>query len=75
MVFSNDKELTSSTKDEQKQIETGILNTIAEISDDIEWPEGVTALDIQSIVSQLARSAAQLREKTQRKNEGLDTKD
>lgn len=49
-------------KKEQKKIEIGILKAIADLTDENDWPEGADASDMQSIITQLARSAAHLRE-------------
>ena len=49
-------------KTDQKDIETGILKAIADMTDEDDWPEGADALDVQIIITQLARSAAHLRE-------------
>lgn len=49
-------------KREQKEITDGILKAIAEISEETEWPEGADAFDVQMIITQLARSAAHLRD-------------
>jgi len=49
-------------KEEQREIEKGILKAIADISDENYWPEDADASDIQSIITQLARSAAHLRD-------------
>ncbi len=56
-------------KDEQKEIENGILKAIADISDEDDWPEGADAFDVQSIITQLARSAAHLRDRSVLDNE------
>ncbi|MHA1220794.1 MAG: hypothetical protein ACTSQB_03590 [Candidatus Heimdallarchaeota archaeon] len=49
-------------KEEQRENEKGILKAIADISDENYWPEDADASDIQSIITQLARSAAHLRD-------------
>ncbi|MBD3191960.1 MAG: hypothetical protein GF308_15030 [Candidatus Heimdallarchaeota archaeon] len=46
-----------------KKIEKGILETIAKISDENEWSEGLEGFEVQAIITQLARSAALFREK------------
>ncbi|MBN1329211.1 MAG: hypothetical protein JXA54_07035 [Candidatus Heimdallarchaeota archaeon] len=56
-------------KDEQKEIENGILKAIADFSNEGDWPEGADAFDIQSIITQLARSAAHLRDSNALDNE------
>jgi hypothetical protein len=52
----------SNRKANQKEIETGILKAIADMTNEDDWPEGADALDVQIIITQLARSAAHLRE-------------
>lgn len=59
-------ETLSNSKDDskkvQKEIETGILKAIADISNEEYWPDGADAYDVQLIITQLARSAAHLRD-------------
>ncbi len=49
-------------KKEQKEIENGILKAIADFTDENDWPEGSDASEMQLLITQLARSAAHLRE-------------
>ena len=58
-LTKNDK---PNSRETQKEIETGILKAIADMTEEDEWPEGADALDVQIIITQLARSAAHLRE-------------
>ena len=53
----------------QKEIETGILKAIADISNEDDWPDGADAYDVQMIITQLARSAAHLRDTSRIENE------
>ena len=62
MTISDTSEELLKRKKEQKEIEIGILKAIADFTDDDEWPEGVEASEMQLIITQLARSAAHLRE-------------
>lgn len=63
MTKKNLDDLHLEQKDGQKEIETGILKAIADITDETIWPEKVDADDVQLIITQLARSAALLRDK------------
>ena len=54
----------SNNKAAQKEIESGILKAIADMTEEDEWPEGADAFDVQMIITQLARSAAHLRDST-----------
>ena len=58
-LTKNDK---PNSRETQKEIETGILKAIADMTEEDDWPEGADALDVQIIITQLARSAAHLRE-------------
>ena len=49
-------------KEEQKEIEDGILKAIADFSDEDVWSENMDAKNVQLIIAQLARGAAHLRE-------------
>lgn len=49
-------------KDKQREIENGILKAISDISNETDWPEDADADDVQSIITQLARSVAHLRD-------------
>ena len=64
----------SNRKADQKEIETGILKAIADMTDEDDWPEGADALDVQIIITQLARSAAHLRENSMIESEKIFTK-
>ena len=46
----------------QKEIENGILKAISDFSNETDWPEEADADDVQSIITQLARSVAHLRD-------------
>ena len=59
----------SNNKAVQKEIESGILKAIADMTEEDEWPEGADAFDVQMIITQLARSAAHLRESSRDDNE------
>ncbi|NPE06705.1 MAG: hypothetical protein GNW80_00345 [Asgard group archaeon] len=61
MTVSECEELLNRKK-EQKKIENGILKAIADLTDEYDWPEGADASEMQLIITQLARSAAHLRE-------------
>ncbi|HUT80140.1 MAG TPA: hypothetical protein VMZ29_02980 [Candidatus Bathyarchaeia archaeon] len=69
MTITSDNESHRNRKDEQKEIENGILKAIADFSDEGDWPEGADAFDVQSIITQLARSAAHLRDSNALNNE------
>jgi len=58
-LTENDK---PNRRETQKEIETGILKAIADMTEEDDWPEGADAFDVQTIITQLARSAAHLRE-------------
>jgi hypothetical protein len=58
-LTENDKR---NRRETQKEIETGILKAIADMTEEDDWPEGADAFDVQTIITQLARSAAHLRE-------------
>lgn len=58
-LTENDK---PNRRETQKEIETGILKAIADMTEEDDWPEGADAIDVQTIITQLARSAAHLRE-------------
>ena len=62
MTISEIEEELLNRKKEQKKIEIGILKAIADLTDEYDWPEGVEAYEMQLIITQLARSAAHLRE-------------
>jgi hypothetical protein len=62
MTVSNCEDKLLKRKKEQKEIEIGILKAIADFTDDDDWPEGVDASEMQLLITQLARSAAHLRE-------------
>ncbi|MBK5113243.1 MAG: hypothetical protein KGD59_13090 [Candidatus Heimdallarchaeota archaeon] len=62
MSVSESSEELLKRKKEQKKIENGILKAIADLTDEFDWPEGVEAPEMQLIITQLARSAAHLRE-------------
>ncbi len=62
MTVSNCEEELLKRKKEQKEIEIGILKAIADFTDEHDWPEGADASEMQLIITQLARSAALLRE-------------
>ena len=62
MTVSEIEEELLNRKKEQKKIENGILKAIADLTDEYDWPEGVEASEMQLIITQLARSAAHLRE-------------
>jgi len=62
MTVSNCEEELLKRKKEQKEIEIGILKAIADLTDEHDWPEGADASEMQLIITQLARSAALLRE-------------
>jgi len=64
----------SNRKADQKEIETGILKAIADMTDEDDWPEGADALDVQIIITQLARSAAHLRENSIIESDKIFTK-
>ncbi len=64
MTVSEIEEELLNRKKEQKKIENGILKAIADLTDDDDWPEGADAYEMQLIITQLARSAAHLREST-----------
>jgi hypothetical protein len=49
-------------RDMQKEIENGILKAISDFSNETDWPEDADADDVQSIITQLARSVAHLRD-------------
>ena len=63
--------MQNSSREIQKEIEEGILKAITEISEEDDWPEGADADDVQSIITQLARSAAHLRDTSRIENEKL----
>lgn len=63
MTISEIQDNRRDRRKERKEIEHGILKAIAEIADEDDWPEGADACDVQSIITQLARSAAHLRDK------------
>lgn len=65
----NKPEPQNSVKEVQKEIEVGILKAITDISNEDDWPEGADADDVQSIITQLARSAAHLRDTSRIENE------
>ncbi|NHJ05287.1 MAG: hypothetical protein EAX90_10715 [Candidatus Heimdallarchaeota archaeon] len=69
MSLINKPEPLNSVKEIQKEIEVGILKAIADISNEDDWPEGADADDVQSIITQLARSAAHLRDTSRIENE------
>lgn len=46
-----------------KEIERGILETITSISEETEWSEDMEGVEVQAIITQLARNAALFREK------------
>lgn len=62
MTVSECKEELLNRKKEQKEIENGILKAIADLTDEYDWPEGADASEMQLIITQLARTAAHLRE-------------
>ena len=62
MTVSETSEVQLKRKKEQKKIENGILKAIADLTDEYDWPEGADASEMQLIITQLARSAAHLRE-------------
>lgn len=62
MTVSEIEEELLNRKKEQKKIENGILKAIADLTDEYDWPEGTEAFEMQLIITQLARSAAHLRE-------------
>ena len=68
MTISENHDNRRDRREEQKEIEHGILKAIAEIADEDDWPEGADAFDVQSIITQLARSAAHLRDKNASSN-------
>jgi hypothetical protein len=62
MVYTENYEKEKS-KELQKEIESGILKAISDISNETDWPEDADADIIQSIITQLARSVAHMRDK------------
>ena len=64
MTVSECKEELLNRKKEQKEIENGILKAIADLTDEYDWLEGADASEMQLIITQLARTAAHLREST-----------
>ena len=62
MTVSDNKNRQREIKEVQKEIEVGILKAIADISNEDYWPEDADAFDVQLIITQLARSAAHLRD-------------
>ena len=62
MTISESENDLQKRKKEQKEIENGILKAIADFTDEYDWPEGVDASEMQLLITQLARSAAHLRE-------------
>ena len=71
MAMINKNKMQNSSREIQKEIEEGILKAITEISEEDDWPEGADADDVQSIITQLARSAAHLRDTSRIENEKL----
>ncbi|MHA1461899.1 MAG: hypothetical protein ACTSPM_04720 [Candidatus Heimdallarchaeota archaeon] len=69
MTVVNLSESKDDSKKVQKEIETGIINAISDISNEDDWPEGADAYDVQLIITQLARSAAHLRDTRRIENE------
>jgi len=69
MTIANLSDSKNDSKKVQKEIETGILKAIADISNEEDWPEGADAYDVQMIITQLARSAAHLRDTSRIENE------
>jgi ribosomal silencing factor RsfS len=63
MAINNNQKQTQENSDQENDIVANIHKTISEMTDEIIWPEGAEAREVQSIITQLARSAAQLREK------------
>ncbi|NHJ47414.1 MAG: hypothetical protein FK733_06485 [Asgard group archaeon] len=61
MVYQENYE-KEKRKGNQKEIESGILKVISDITDETDWPEEADAEVMQSIITQLARSAAHLRD-------------
>ncbi|NHK32255.1 MAG: hypothetical protein FK730_12940 [Asgard group archaeon] len=61
MVYPENYE-EDNIKEKQKEIENGILKAISDISNETDWPEDADADDVQSIITQLARSVAHLRD-------------
>ena len=61
MVYPENYE-KNTKKEKQREIENGILKAISDISNETDWPEDADADDIQSIITQLARSVAHLRD-------------
>jgi len=62
MTISDYEDELQKRKKEQKEIENGILKAIADFTDEYDWPEGSDASEMQLLITQLARSAAHLRE-------------
>ena len=71
MTVTEKQDDNHSTKIEQKEIENGILKAITDMTDENEWPEDADASDIQIIITQLARSAAHLRDTNAASNERI----
>ena len=71
MTITDKKDDKHSSKIEQKEIENGILKAIADMTDEDEWPEDADASDMQIIITQLARSAAHLRDTNAASNERI----
>ncbi|MFW9922004.1 MAG: hypothetical protein ACFFDW_01820 [Candidatus Thorarchaeota archaeon] len=69
MPLMNSRTTESDLKATQKEIENGILKAIADISNEEDWPEDADAFDVQSIITQLARSAAHLRDSSRIESE------
>ncbi|NHJ85732.1 MAG: hypothetical protein FK734_09740 [Asgard group archaeon] len=63
MTYSEIPSDSETIRNEQKEIENGILKAIADFTDENDWPENAEADDMQILITQLARSAAHLREK------------
>lgn len=74
MPITNLSDSDGDSKKLQKEIETGILKAIADMTNEDAWPDGADAYDIQLIITQLARSAAHLRDASRMDNERFFTK-
>ncbi len=69
MTIANLSNSKDDSKKIQKEIETGIIKAIGDITNEADWPEGADAFDVQLIITQLARSAAHLRDTRRIENE------
>jgi len=61
VVYPENYEIEAQKK-KQREIENGILKAISDITNETDWPEEADADDVQSIITQLARSVAHLRD-------------